>query len=66
MNHDDPKHRSPPRAEPLQPDRPTRGTDKQPPDGSEAQQGNSAEHARELKQQSEDAIANTREGYGGR
>ena len=29
MNHDDPRHRSPPRAEPLQPDLPGRGTKKQ-------------------------------------
>ena len=29
MNHDDPRHRSPPRAEPLQPDRPGQGTDRQ-------------------------------------
>lgn len=69
MNHDDPTHRSPPRAEPLQPDRPGRGTDKQSrDDGSppaRGQQGDSPERAGKLKKQSDVAVENVREGYGG-
>ena len=65
MNHDDPTHRTPPRAEPLQPDRPTRGQDKQTDNRGNAQQGDSAEQARKLKEQSETAVENVREGYGG-
>lgn len=61
MNHDDPKHRSPPRAEPLQPDRPGRGAKKEEP-GSRGEPGGDAE---KLKQQTEDAVENAREGYGG-
>lgn len=69
MNHDDPRHRSPPRAEPLQPDRPGQGTDKQT-DGSGAapakgQQAPLGESAEKLKRQSEVAVENVREGYGG-
>lgn len=64
MKHDDPTHRSPPRAEPIQPDRPGRGSDKQRSD-STAQPGD-PKHAEKLKQQSEDAVDNAREGYGGR
>ncbi len=68
MNHDDPRHRSPPRAEPLQPDLPGKGDDKQlgrgtPP--AKGQQADITESAERLKQQSEDAVANAREGYGG-
>jgi len=69
MNHDDPRHRSPPRAEPLQPDRPGQGDDKQrrgsgtaPPKG---EQGDSADRADKLKQQTDTAVENAREGYGG-
>lgn len=62
-HHDDPTHRSPPRAEPIQPDRPGRGTDKQRGDGP-APTGN-PKHAEELKRQSENAVENAREGYGG-
>lgn len=62
MNHDDPTHRKPPRAEPLQPDFPGRGDEKQDkPDP----QGDPAEAARKLKEQVETAIENVREGYGG-
>jgi hypothetical protein len=69
MAQNNPQHRSPPRAEPIQPDRPWRGDDQQRGDSGAApatgQQGGTAEGARKLKQQSEDAVANTREGYGG-
>jgi hypothetical protein len=68
MKHDDPRHRSPPRAEPLQPDRPGRGSDKQAERSGTApakgQQGNIADSARKLKQQTDDAVENAREGYG--
>jgi hypothetical protein len=62
-DHDDPTHRSPPRAEPLQPDRPGRGTDKQKPPSATGH--GSSESAEKLKRQSEDAVENVREGYGG-
>ena len=63
MNHDDPRHRSPPRAEPLQPDRPGRGQDRQKaPPGVAPAKGDAAD---KLKQQNEDALENVREGYGG-
>jgi hypothetical protein len=61
MNHDDPQHRSPPRAEPLQPDRPGRGADKQEPKPAGQPGGN----ADKLKQQVDAAVENAREGYGG-
>jgi hypothetical protein len=63
MNHDDPTHRSPPRAEPIQPDRPGRGADKQTDRKPAENDGRS--HAEKLKEQSENALENTREGYGG-
>jgi hypothetical protein len=63
MNHDDPTHRSPPRAEPIQPDRPGRGDDKQSRNNP-ARPGDPA-HADKLKKQEEAAVENTREGYGG-
>ncbi|HEY8876559.1 MAG TPA: hypothetical protein VIN03_03275 [Roseateles sp.] len=69
MNHDDPRHRSPPRAEPLQPDRPSRGSgreaDRSGTAPAKGQQGDIAGSAEKLKQQSEDAVDNVREGYGG-
>jgi hypothetical protein len=68
MNHDDPRHRTPPRAEPLQPDRPGRGTQKQDKPGNETpagQQGGTAEGAENRKEQAETAAENVREGYGG-
>ncbi|KQW45360.1 MULTISPECIES: hypothetical protein [unclassified Roseateles] len=65
MNHDDPTHRSPPRAEPLQPDRPTRGDDKQKERSPEASRRHAKEQAEQLKEQTETALENTREGYGG-
>ena len=69
MNHDDPGHRSPPRAEPLQPDRPGRGAGKESGGSGQAprsgQQGDSAERARKLKEQADVAVENVREGYGG-
>ncbi|RZJ12781.1 MAG: hypothetical protein EOP39_02725 [Rubrivivax sp.] len=61
-DHDDPNHRSPPRAEPIQPDRPGRGKDKQ---GSDAKQSGDPAHADQLKKQEETAVENAREGYGG-
>ena len=67
MNHDDPRHRSPPRAEPLQPDRPSQGDDKQKPGSGQAPaKGEQAvTNAEKLKEQSEVAVENVREGYGG-
>jgi hypothetical protein len=69
MNHDDPRHRSPPRAEPLQPDRPGRGAGKEPGGSGQAprsgQQGDTAGRARKLKEQADVAVENVREGYGG-
>lgn len=69
MNHDDPRHRSPPRAEPLQPDRPGQGRDPQHPGSGTApakgQQADLTRSAEKLKQQSEGAVDNAREGYGG-
>jgi hypothetical protein len=68
MAQNNPQHRSPPRAEPIQPDRPWRGDDQQDKGGAapaKGQQGGTAEGARKLKQQSEDAVDNAREGYGG-
>lgn len=68
MKHDDPRHRSPPRAEPLQPDRPTQGTQKQsensgqPP--AKGQQADIADSAEKLRQQSKDALDNVSKGYG--
>jgi hypothetical protein len=63
-DHDDPTHRSPPRAEPIQPDRPGRGKDKEA-SGDAGQAGDPA-HADQLKKQEETAVENAREGYGGR
>lgn len=68
MTHDDPRHRSPPRAEPLQPDRPGRGSENQKPERGDApakgEQAPSADSAEKLKKQSEVALENVREGYG--
>jgi len=61
MNHDDPKHRTPPRAEPLQPDRPGRGSDKEEP----AQPARRDDHVDKAKEQTDTALENVREGYGG-
>lgn len=69
MDHDDPSHRRPPRAQPLQPDRPGRGNQKQDPhDAADAPRhdGGTADGAERRKEQSETAVENTREGYGGR
>ncbi len=69
MKHDEPAHRPPPRAEPLQPDRPTQGMKKQSdPKGrapAKGEQADLADSARKLRRQSEDAIDNVSEGYGG-
>lgn len=69
MSHDYPRRRSPPRAEPLQPDLPGQGSDKEshrsgdaPAKGQQADIGKSAE---KLKKQVQDALDNVREGYGG-
>ena len=69
MNHDDPSHRSPPRAEPLQPDRPGQGTKKEEGQGTqtsgEKSGGGLSPGADKLKKQTDNAVENTREGYGG-
>ena len=67
MNHDDPTHRAPTRAEPLQPDRPGHGAQKD--QGSEgapgqANQDERSQNADKLKEQSEVAVENVREGFG--
>jgi len=70
MNHDDPRHRTPPRAEPLQPDRPGRGADKQDPGAGSAppkgRQESTPHGAEKLKEQVDTAVENAREGYGKR
>lgn len=62
-----PPSQKPRRAEPLQPDRPGRGGDKMPREQADAtaeqERQREAESAKRLKQQSEDALSNTREGY---
>lgn len=69
MKHDDPAHRSPPRAEPLHPDRPTQGMKKQSDRDGQApakgQQADLTDSAKKRRRQSEDALDNVREGYGG-
>lgn len=64
MQHDDPTHRTPPRAEPIQPDRPGRGSDRQGQDEPGTRDG-TAEGAEQRRKRSEDALDNVREGYGG-
>jgi hypothetical protein len=51
----------PPRAEPLQPDRPGRGTDRNAPDTGAGQK--SDDEAKRLAEQERTAVENTREGY---
>ena len=51
----------PPRAEPLQPDRPGRGTDRHAPDTGAAQK--SDDEAKRLAEQEKTAVETTREGY---
>jgi hypothetical protein len=65
MNQDQtPSARKPPRAEPLQPDKPgsgdelTRAPGDAPPEGDATR-----DSARRQKQQSDDALDNVREGY---
>ena len=56
----------PPRAEPLQPDRPGRGADRDDP-GTGAGAGQaSADEAKRLAEQEKTAVENVREGYGKR
>lgn len=62
-----PRHH-PPRAEPLQADRPGRGDRQEPADGAakgtKEQEGRrSSAHAKDLKKQVDDAVENAREGY---
>jgi hypothetical protein len=69
MAHNDPNHRTPPRAEPLQPDRPGRGEDRQET-GADSAAGERSEdglsrRADKLEDQEKAAVENTREGYGG-
>jgi hypothetical protein len=59
-----PGHPKPPRAEPLQPDRPARGNDTESAD-VEAEEDAEAESVEQRKVQSETALSNVREGYGG-
>ena len=54
----------PPRAEPLQPDRPGRGTDRDDPATGAGQA--SADEAKRLAEQEKTAVENVREGYGKR
>lgn len=51
----------PPRAEPLQPDRPGRGTDRHDPDTGTGRK--SDDEAKRLAEQEKTAVENTREGY---
>jgi hypothetical protein len=50
----------PPRAEPLQPDRPGRGTERHAPDTAGQK---SDDEAKRLAEQEKTAVENTREGY---
>ena len=63
MDHDDPTLRKPPRAQPQQPDRPGRGTQRQEVDNSPPA-GESGDKAEKLRRQEEVAVENVREGYG--
>ena len=60
---------TPPRAEPLQPDRPARGTKKETNEDGRApakgQQSDPSQAAEKLKRQVEDAHDNVSKGYGG-
>ena len=51
----------PPRAEPLQPDRPGRGTERNAPDTGAGRK--SDDEAKRLAEQEKTAVENTREGY---
>ena len=62
--HPTPGHSKPPRAAPLQPDRPARGSDTESTD-IETEDGAAAESVERRKEQSETALSNVREGYGG-
>lgn len=67
MNHEQPGQRKPPRAEPIQPDLPGRGLQKERTADRETDDaGQAAESAENLRRQSEDALDNVREGYGKR
>ncbi|RZL37055.1 MAG: hypothetical protein EOP35_09615 [Rubrivivax sp.] len=68
MNHDDPTHQSPPRAKPLQQDRPLQGTETEPDQREPRVKGQQADirpSAEKLKEQTDAALENVREGYGG-
>jgi len=62
--HPTPGHPKPRRAEPLQPDRPARGNDTESA-GAETEEGAAAESVERRKEQSDAALSNVREGYGG-
>jgi hypothetical protein len=62
--HGTPGVRRPPRAEPLQPDRPGRGDDRQPAgDNAGDASADSQEHLEKMRRQSDQAIDNTSTGY---
>jgi len=62
--HPTPGHSKPARAARLQPDRPARGSDTESTD-IETEDGAAAESVERRKEQSETALSNVREGYGG-
>jgi len=62
--HSTPGHSKPPRAAPLQPDRPARGGDTESTD-IESEDGAAAESVERRKEQGEAALSNVRDGYGG-
>lgn len=69
MSTDDiPGQRKPPRAEPIQPDRPGRGVGSEDDSASKGGNGHDvgtdSDSAQRQKKQSDDALDNVREGYG--
>jgi hypothetical protein len=53
----------PPRAEPIQPDRPGRGDKELPADDAASSGNEGAESVERQRRQSDDALKNVREGY---
>ena len=53
----------PPRAEPLQPDRPGRGDKELPPDDTGTSGNEGAESVERQRRQSDEALENVRKGY---
>lgn len=58
-----PESSKPPRAEPLQPDRPGQGNEAA--SSSDDREQNEAERTRKMSEQEQAALDNVREGYGG-